>query len=1203
MREYFNGNGNGKGSQPDEHLDRKKMVAYITGTCSPEGRDVIENHCIDCMNCRKHLSTLLRLNISADESEQRKLESLLPLGQQAAAEAREISLREQRNPRGARSWTGSMRGLQVLRPVFSIMLVIIALLGASLIAYLSLWRQSSEELALARMREIYRDTRSFQARVTGEFAYQEYVEKRNPGDSIGVDEGRRIALLSELDHEVFTHQKPTSRHNLGRLFMLHGDMGLAEQQFLQALKERPRDARLLADLGALYYERSRKEVKEDFLLLHKAAEHLSNAIEMNPKLSEAWFNRALCYDRMNLFLQAESGWKQYLMLDSNSAWAEEAREHLNGLRERVNRLEKQEQSVQAEFRAAEGTGDEAKMRDLVATHFVPLRNLAMNQLFDQYLTAAITEEKRQADQYLRSLKQIGRLIGEIKGDRFVGDAVDFVAHGPLTIKKEVRSITQILLQSAMENARGNTGAACDLLAKARAAAERIGDYTHAEMAILGLARYYHQKDESKGFDTLRNKLVSDSKRRSHLQLYAKALLALANAEGGEQRLSLSLEHSQQAVGIARELGDAETAINGLRFVGFAYGCLGDQDSATKSLLEASSLLRDSGIKPIMAAGVYNEMGDSLFRTGRYLTALPYQHEAVQMCEQSNNTMLLANVIHRLGLTYGMLGRRDKAMYYLKDAVTRTEAIPDQMARLQLQIDIYTKAGDFYLQQKMFSEAIATYRRTIESIGGENRRFYLSSIYQGLAAAYLANGQEMEAEAALKESIRLAEEAREKISDASNRSAFLASNQGVYRAMIDFQFFNRHDQVQAFNYAEIAKGRELLDALAGPGRVSESDGQVKLALSRSANPLTLEQVQKALPASVQLVQYVAGKYHLMVWLITNDRFATAKFDIGADDLRGKVRNYLDMLRARGDLEKLNSQASDLYHILIAPIAKQLDPNRALCIVTDGALQDLPFASLVSPESNRYLIEDYSLVINPSASVFVRTLDLSRSKHRSEPETFLGLGNPSFNQLAFPKLFPLSKSQQEIDRIRSFYPQRLILTGRQATESELAKQIGNYEVVHLATHTLSDQQSSMLSTIFLAGESDSASEGQNPDRAAYDGALRAHEIYRLRPDRTRLVVLSSCRSGLGDGSRNEAVGGLAQAFLVAGVPTVIASLWDVDDESAAKLMEKFHAAHHGKRLSFGEALRQTQISFLQTAPPRLRHPFFWATFIVTGDGVAG
>jgi len=1211
MRVQVNGNGNGShpngypGGHPDSHPDGKTMAAYVSGSCSSEERKVIEDHCIDCPICRAQLFTLLHVMVSsADEHEERELALLLPLGQPAAARAREIIKRQEPwNRRGAHSRASFGKRLRVLRPVLLPALVIVALLGGSLVAYLSLWRQSSEERDLSRVREVYRNTRLLRARVTGGFAHQQYVATRGPGDPTGANERVRVTLLSKLDQEALTYQRAATRHNLGRLFMLHGDLDPAEQQFLLALKERPRDAKLQADLGALYYERSWKKENEAYELLEKAAEHLSNAVETDPRLPEAWFNRALCYERMNLFFQAESDWKQYLTLDGNSAWAEEAREHLNELRERATRLEKLEQTVQAEFLAAETAGDENKLRELVAGHFVPVRSLAMDQLFDQYLRAAIAGEKKQADQYLRRLKRIGRLISEVKGDRFVDDAVDFAARGALTVKREILAVRQTLQQAGQEHSRGNTGAASDLYAKARNTAERIEDLSHAEMAALGLACFYRHKDESKGLATLRNKLVSDSKRRSHLQIHAGALLALANADGAAQRLSLSLEHSRQAVEIARGLGDAETEISSLRFVGYAYTAIGEHDSAVKRLFEASSLLRESWVKPILAALAYKEMGDTLFREGKYLIALPYQREAVRTCEQTGNATLLAYMIQRLGLIYGMLARHEEAMRYLKDAVARAEAIPDQMARMRLQIDIYTKAGDFYLQQKKVNEAIATYRRAIESIGGANSRYHLSSIHQGLATAYLANGQDAEAEAALKESIRLAEEAREQISDAGSRNTFLASQQSVYRAMVSFQFSNKNDPAQAFNYAEIANGRDLLDALAGPGRVSESDGQVKLALTRSATPLTLEQVQQALPAGVQLVQYVAGKDHLMIWVVTRDRLATAKFDVGAEDLRGKVTNYLDTLRARGGLENLNRQASDLYQLLIAPISKQLDQSRALCIVPDGVLQDLPFASLVSPESKRYLIEDFTLVVNPSASVFARTLDLSRSKQRSESEPFLGLGDPSFNQQAFPKLYPLPKSEQELERIRSFYPQRLILNRRKATESALVKEIGNYEIVHLATHAMSNQQSSMLSTIFLAGESDSALEGQNPDRVAYDGALRSHEIYRLKPERTRLVVLSNCRSGLGDRSRNEAMSGLAQAFLVAGVPTVIASLWDVDDESTARLMEKFHATHRVKKLAFGQALRQAQISFLQTAPPRLRHPYFWATFIVTGDGLAG
>src|SRR5262249_61655846 len=126
-------------------------------------------------------------------------------------------------------------------------------------------------------------------------------------------------------------------------------------------------------------------------------------------------------------------------------------------------------------------------------------------------------------------------------------------------------------------------------------------------------------------------------------------------------------------------------------------------------------------------------------------------------------------------------------------------------------------------------------------------------------------------------------------------------------------------------------------------------------------------------------------------------------------------------ARGGMEIWNRRASDLYNLLIEPVKGQLDQNLTLCIAPDGMLQDLPFASLVSPESKRYLIEDFTLVTDPSASVFAGALDLSRRKQKGESESFLGLGNPRFNQQDFPKLRFLPSSEQELERIQSYYPQ--------------------------------------------------------------------------------------------------------------------------------------------------------------------------------------
>jgi CHAT domain-containing protein len=1200
-----NGHGRPKRDKGDkEHPDRNAMVGYVTGSCSADVKKVIEEHCLDCLDCRTKLTTLLHLIISKEKTdereEHRKFSELLSLGEEAAARARSAMIAQQLDSPGKRSRASRGKNGKKITRVLAPALIIITLLAGS-VSYFILTSRSSEERMLARVRDLYGNTRLLQARVTGGFAHQNYGVTRGSGDLTGVDETQRVALLAEINQEVHTHPKAATRHILGELLLLHGDLEPAEQQLLLALKEAPRDARINADLGALYYERSLKNDHEDRELLEKTIEYSSKAVELDPSLAESWFNRALCFERMNLFLQAESDWKQFLTLDGNSAWADEAREHLAKLRNRRSAVEEQEQNIPGEFVSAYAGGNDSKMRELVRRDFVAVQSLAMDQTFDKYLAAAISGDKKQSDQHLGMLKHIGQLINEINGDRFVTDAVDFAVRGNTAVKKEIQAIRQNLQQAKDEYGRGNLSAASSLCEKARHASELINDNCHAEMAALVLARYYRHKDESQELARLRNQLVSDSERRRHRQIQAQSLLALANAEGAAQQLSLNLQHSNQSAEIAKELGDAPTAVNSLRFVAFAYDSLGDYGVALKKRSEAISLIRDFPASNHLTALVCDGMSDTLFKMGRYRAALHYQQEAVWSSEQASNIPLSAYMIQRLGLIYGMLENHDEARLYLEKAIARAETVSDQAARLQLQLDLYTNFGNFYIKQNRPGDAIAIYQRALENIGKVGSRFHLMSIHQGLASAYLALGQSEEAERQLNTSIGLAERAREQIGDALSRGTFLATQQSVYRAMVNFQFFNKKDTARAFNYAEVAKARDLLDTLEGSPEVSINDGQVKLAVSSSATPLTLERVQSALPANVQLVQYVIGEKNLMIWLVTRDRSITANAEIGADNLRSKVTAYLDELGKRGDIESLNGQASELYQILIAPIRKQLDPNSELCLVPDGLLQNLPFASLVSPETKRYLIEDFSLVTNPSASVFARTLEISSDKQSKWSGSFLGLGNPRFNQQRFPKLHPLPSADDELERIQDYYPEHRILTRGQATESALVNQIGKYEIVHLATHTLSDKQSSLFSTIVLAEEGDRPGEEQHPERVAFDGALRAHEIYRLKPKQTRLVVLSSCSSGLADQTLNGAMGGLAQAFLVAGVPTVIASLWEVDDESTSGLMEKLHATHRVKNLAFGQSLRQAQISYLQTAPARRRHPYYWATFIVTGNGL--
>jgi len=234
---------------------------------------------------------------------------------------------------------------------------------------------------------------------------------------------------------------------------------------------------------------------------------------------------------------------------------------------------------------------------------------------------------------------------------------------------------------------------------------------------------------------------------------------------------------------------------------------------------------------------------------------------------------------------------------------------------------------------------------------------------------------------------------------------------------------------------------------------------------------------------------------------------------------------------------------------------------------------------------------------------QTLESTRAKKSGAPETFFGLSNPRFDQRRFSSLTALPSADQEIARAQVFYPKFFVLSRERALESTLVRQMGNYQIVHLATHILVNEQSPLLSSIVLASEGSRATEDQMPGGVDSSGVLQAYKIAQLKLQRTRLVILSGCRSGIGDYARGEALSGLAQAFFAAGVPTVMASLWDVDDESTAELMVSFHERHRTGKLDFGSALRQAQLSLIQAADSKRRHPYFWAAFLVAGNGSAG
>jgi CHAT domain-containing protein len=270
---------------------------------------------------------------------------------------------------------------------------------------------------------------------------------------------------------------------------------------------------------------------------------------------------------------------------------------------------------------------------------------------------------------------------------------------------------------------------------------------------------------------------------------------------------------------------------------------------------------------------------------------------------------------------------------------------------------------------------------------------------------------------------------------------------------------------------------------------------------------------------------------------------------------------------------------MHQMLIDPIAAELptDPQARVIFLPQGELFLLPFAALRDTQG-QYLIERHTIAIAPS----IQTLDLTRkqaAQSRSLGNSII-VGDPTmpqFNGEALPSLPGARQEAIAIGKILHTAP----LLGDQATKAAVLAQLPQASVVHLATHGLLETVTGDIPGAIALAPSDED-----------NGLLSASELFDLKL-RANLVVLSACDTGRGT-IQSDGVIGLSRSLIAAGVPSVVVSLWAVDDDATRLLMSDFHRqlqTHPHK----AQALRQAMLNTMQQYPD----PRDWAAFTLVGE----
>lgn len=347
---------------------------------------------------------------------------------------------------------------------------------------------------------------------------------------------------------------------------------------------------------------------------------------------------------------------------------------------------------------------------------------------------------------------------------------------------------------------------------------------------------------------------------------------------------------------------------------------------------------------------------------------------------------------------------------------------------------------------------------------------------------------------------------------------------------------------------------------------------ELASLISPSALTYEEFRRSLPPDVTLLEYYPADRRLYIWVVEAKAISVQTVPVGRMELTARVKRLREAITAR-DRAAQQAPARELYALLVAPVKAAVHGKR-LGIVPYDSLHYLPFQALSS--GDRYLIQDYPLFVTPSASV----LQYALAKAHPRGSKLLAFGNPD---LGNPEL-DLPYAQAEVEALAQLYPSPTVHLRAAATKAAAKKESGNYDVLHFASHAEFSELDPLYSGLRLA------SDGRTQD----DGRLAASDIFALDLHPS-LVTLSACQTGLGVTTSGDEVIGMTRAFIYAGAPSIVASLWSVSDLSTAKLMEAFYK--NLRTMSKDEALQQAQVAALTTE--RFSDPFYWAPFYLTGD----
>lgn len=1028
--------------------------------------------------------------------------------------------------------------------------------------------------------------RMIEPRLSGGFRAGRY----DPERTASAEETEKLRLAREMLLRGMEREHPPELDHAFARFQLStgkGEDGETVAALRRALEQRPESSAAHNDMGVWQMEMGRPD---------DALDYFAEALELEPSMPEALFNRGLCFGQVLLPDKSRNDFERLLDIETDPGWREEVSQRLTAVCT-LQVTSSTQEPVRA-FESAVEKGDRDAAARIVRDNFEAMRRLVFLDLCRRYLSATVARNEPEASRSLNTLRLLGGLFEEIKNDSQVTEAVNHLEALSISQKAQEVELVVDYIEAVRAFESNRPLDAYRRLPHLVASFNSLGSFVFAELSASLLAQWEYLRVDLATSTQMLRAALSRTESRQWPYHRAKLLTQLAGGYSLLGQDSVAIKLCEEARKLAQGVPELEAKI--LQFIAVPYWHLGDLDSATARLRDSTGIyLRRGEVSEKLPNLAYNyyQFADIYALRNRNSLALLYAKEALSLSLEANNHSDAAEYSSFVGALHARLNDSRSARDAEDDALAFLKRVPPGSSRDEAETFIRANIGEVNLRAGNHSSALVHYRRS-ESLAARDKSNLVARIrgLRGLATAQAALGRKEDARATLVQAVRHIERYRGVINSPQHRTQFLDALQGVFDALISLDSSPNGRPQEAFEMSELSRARALLDQMLITNR-----GELPIG---AVNPLGLKAVRAQIPEDLALVEYSVTDGGTYIFLVKGDEFLTFRLPVDTKGLDRLVFDYLSDLTTKSPDAQLKAKAQELYRLLIEPIAKYLDPDHITCIIPDKVLHLLPFAALVD-ENGNYLIERHQLIHSPSASVLVQCIREDAAKAGGRDERILTVGNPKLPSSAPKDLGSLPDAEREATESARYYSSAsLVLTGESATEDAVRSRMHEFDVVHLASHCLVQESSPWLAALVLAENGAPADTPRNekalpqssPSDSPHDGLFYLNEIYGARLPRTKLVVISACQSGLGRYYRGEGMVSLVRPFISAGVPTLLASLWRVDSAATAQLMTDFHKYRKAAIPSASHALQQAQISMIRNE--ELKHPYYWASFIVVG-----